>query len=238
MKMNYLRSMSRRRAAGLVVFFLCAAASILLVDPSYSSDKPDNRQVIPIAASPSGGIEGWKVKEWNGKADFEVIDTEFGKAVHLKSASTSSALYREMKIDTKKYPVIGWRWKAVKLPEGADVRKKSTDDQAIQVYVMFSRWPGGPINRRVVGYIWDSSAPEGGVFTSAKTSSTRYIVLRSGPAGLGQWLEEKRNVFEDYTRLFDEEPEIDATGISVMIDSDDTKSSAESYITGIYIAGP
>ncbi|MBI5238302.1 MAG: DUF3047 domain-containing protein [Deltaproteobacteria bacterium] len=235
MKIYYFRF--NRRQAVKFIAFLCAVVSILPAVRSYSSDNQENRLAVPIAASPSNGIEGWKVKEWNGKADFEVIDTEFGKAVHLKSASTSSALLREMKFDTKKYPMLGWRWKAVRLPEGGDVRQKSTDDQAIQVYVMFSRWPGGVINRRVIGYIWDTGAPEGGVFTSAKTSSTRYIVLRSGPAGLGQWFEEKRNVFKDYERLFDEEPEIDATGISVMIDSDDTKSSAESYITGIYIAG-
>ncbi len=226
------------RQAVKFIAFLCAAASILPAVPSYSSDNQGNRLGVPIAASSSNGIEGWKVKEWNGKADLAVVDTEFGKAIHLKSASTSSALYKEMKFDTKKYPVLGWRWKAVKLPQGADVRKKSTDDQAIQVYVMFSRWPGGPVNRRLIGYIWDTGAPEGGVFTSAKTSSTKYIVLRSGSTGLGQWFEEKRNVFEDYKKLFDEEPEIDASGISVMIDSDDTKSSAESYITGIYIAGP
>ena len=81
-----------RRQAIKLVAFLCAAASILFAVPSYSSDNPGNRLSVPIAASSSNGIEGWKVKEWNGKADFEVIDTEFGKAVHLKSESTSSAL--------------------------------------------------------------------------------------------------------------------------------------------------
>ena len=212
----------------MLTVFLAAAPSVAA---------PEDEIRIPIVkASSSSAPVGWEVKEWNGKAGYSVEDTEIGKTLHLKSDAASTALHREVSFDIQTHRFLNWKWKVTKLPAGGDVRNKATDDQAIQVYVMFSRWPGGVVNRRVLGYIWDTGAPEGGVFTSAKTSSTRYIVLRSGPTGLGQWFEEKRNVFEDYKKLFDEEPHIDATGISVMIDSDDTKSSAESYINGIYIS--
>jgi hypothetical protein len=41
-------------------------------------------------------------------------------------------------------------------------------------------------------------------------------------------MEEKRDVLQDYRDLFGEEPP-QVGGITLMIDSDDTKSSAESY---------
>lgn len=190
---------------------------------------------MPVPIIPSAkGIEGWRVQEWKGRAEFEVVDAEFGKAIHLKSNSNSTALYRDMKFDIKDYPVLHWKWKVTELPKGGDVRKKSADDQAAQVYVVFPRWPA-PVNSRVLGYIWDSTVPAGLPVQSAKSSHTKYIVVRSGNHGLGEWFSEKRNVLEDYRRLFREDPP-KAGSISVMIDSDDTKSSAESFVGDIYFS--
>lgn len=201
--------------------------------------EPGRIQVVKVSAEAGvRRLEGWKIKEWKGKAQFEIVDTETGHAIHLRSRSTSTALYREIRFDAKRYPVIRWKWKAVELPKGADVRKKDSDDQALQIYVMFEKWPSvvnTSLNTRTIGYIWDSNAPKDAVVKSSKSSSTRYVVVRSGGASIGQWIEEKRNVYEDYKRLFREEPP-EGAGISIMIDSDDTKSSAESYVGEISIA--
>lgn len=183
-------------------------------------------------------LEGWKIKEWRGKADIDIVETETGHAIHLKSRSTSTALYKEIKFDARQYPVIKWKWKAVKLPKGADVRRRDSDDQALQIYVTFEKWPSiisTSLNTRTVGYIWDTSAPADTVVTSRKSSSTRYIVVRSGQGEVGEWIEEERNVYEDYKRLFREDPP-KGTAVSVMIDSDDTKSYAESFVGEIFLA--
>jgi hypothetical protein len=193
-----------------------------------------DRVTIPIEGSSSGPPAGWELKEWKGAAKFDVVDTEAGKTIHLRSSSTSSALYREIKFDIREYPYISWRWKVVTIPQGADVRKKSTDDQAAQVYVIFPKFPA-LVNSKLVGYIWDTGAPAGSIVTSTKTSNTRYIVIKSGKTGLGEWFTEKRNVYEDYRKLFGEEPPM-VGRVSVMIDSDDTKSAAESYIGDIYFS--
>lgn len=190
-----------------------------------------NVMAVPIGKPSNGPPQGWKVKEWKGRASFSVVAAESGPAIHLKSSSTSSALYKEMEFDIKDYPYLSWQWKATALPNGGDVRRKDKDDQAAQVYVVFPRWPAA-VNSRLVGYIWDSTAPAGSKVQSTKTGNTRYIVLRSGPGELGKWLREERNVYEDYKTLFKEEPP-KAGSISVMIDSDDTKSAAESFIGNI-----
>lgn len=189
------------------------------------------RALIPAGES---ALNGWMVKEWKGKADITVVKTHFGNALHLKSANSSSAIYRAMDVDLKEFPYLNWRWKVTKIPKGADVRKKSADDQAAQVYVVFPRWPE-PINSKLVGYIWDSSAPAGLSLHSTKSRNTRYVVVKSGREGLGDWHNEKRNVYEDYRALFKEEPP-KAGSVTIMIDSDDTDSTAESFIGDIYFS--
>jgi len=186
---------------------------------------------IPPGESHPGG---WTVKEWRGKADISVVKTVFGNAIHMKSAGTSSAVYKAVSLDTREYPNINWRWRVTRLPSGADVRKKASDDQAVQVYVVFPRWPE-QVNSRLIGYIWDSAAPQGLVIKSAKSKNTGYVVVKSGHEGLGDWFHEKRNVHEDYRALFKEEPPL-AGSVTIMIDSDDTKSVAEAFVSDIYFS--
>jgi hypothetical protein len=107
------------------------------------------------------------------------------------------------------------------------MRNKKTDDQAAQVYVLFPKFPAA-VNTRLVGYIWENLTPKDLHVTSRKSSNTRYVVLQNGTDPLGQWVLEKRNVFQDYRKLFGEEPP-QVGGVTLMIDSDDTKSTAESY---------
>ena len=59
--------------------------------------------------------------------------------------------------------------------------------------------------------------------------------MKSGQAGVGDWFQEKRNVYEDYRALFNEEPP-KAGSVTIMIDSDDTKSVAEAFVSDIYFS--
>ena len=56
-----------------------------------------------------------------------------------------------------------------------------------------------------------------------------FVVLRSGARDLGKWLTERRNVAEDYIKIFGEVPE-DPKAITISIDSNDTQSIAESFM--------
>lgn len=198
------------------------------------SDAKKDRIPIQIIKASNGSAEGWQLKEWSGRAKYEVVDTEAGKALHLSSSATSTALYKEARFNIKDFPLLNWKWKTLMLPAGGDVRKKNADDQAAQVYVVFPRWPEA-VNSRLVGYIWDTTAPAGSIATSTKTSNVKYIVIRSGAADLGRWFSEHRDVYADYKRLFNEEPP-EVGRVSVMIDSDDTKSTAESFVADIYFS--
>ena len=56
---------------------------------------------------------------------------------------------------------------------------------------------------------------------------TQVRVMQTGLARRGEWVEERANVLEDYKRFFNEGNAPKPTGIAVLTDSDDTKSSAQ-----------
>ncbi|MBN2568745.1 MAG: DUF3047 domain-containing protein [Deltaproteobacteria bacterium] len=191
----------------------------------------------------SGAPEGWKLEENKGIPYLKLEKEGDRFALHLKSDKSSSfGIRKELKIDPAKHPFLNWKWKAVKLPLGGDVRDKNRDDQAIQIYVAFEAtgWPA-KLNTPVIGYIWDNEAPRDTVTKSQQilADKVRYIVLRDKSDDPNEWHCEKRNVGEDYKKLFSD---IDdgrlrkIEGISIYINSQHTESEAESYVYDIFFS--
>ncbi|MET0852308.1 MAG: DUF3047 domain-containing protein [Candidatus Rokuibacteriota bacterium] len=190
------------------------------------------------SAGKTGVPDGWKAQNWGSpKYDFRIVAEGPGKVLHMKSADEGSTISKELKVDLKEYPVLEWRWKAVALPKGGDSRRKEADDQGAQIYVAFPRFPSA-VRSRIIGYVWDTSAPAGLVAKSEKTGTVTYVIVRSGPADLGKWITETRNVLEDYKRIYGEEPAEPVGAVSVAVDSNDTHSTAESFMAEIRFRKP
>ena len=188
----------------------------------------------PVGAK--GIPDGWKGQNW-GSPDYDMTVVEGSpKVLHLKSQNEGSTIVKEVKISVKETPILELQWKAVVLSAGGDSRKKAADDQAAQIYVTFPRFPSA-VRSRIIGYVWDTTAPEGTIVDSEKTSLVTYVVVRSGTKDLNRWITETRNVYEDYKRIYTEEPG-QLGAVSIAIDSNDTKSSAESYIGKIHFRKP
>ena len=196
--------------------------NIMVID-KFSSDKDSNG--IPL---------GWKLEEREGKAEVGIEEEEDNFYLRFVSRNSSFGLKKKLKFKIEDFPILSWRWKVSKLPEGGDVRKKSTDDQAAQVYVAFPKFPA-TINTRLIGYIWENEAPKGSMVTSKRWSKLKYIVLRDKTDQLNQWVMERRNVYEDYKKLFEEDPP-KVGGISLYINSQHTESDAESCFDDVFFA--
>jgi hypothetical protein len=176
-----------------------------------------------------GVPNGWNLKEKSGHADFSIVQTDGTHALQLRSEATSFSFQREIKADLAQYPMLSWKWKVTKLPEGGDFRRTHTDDQAAQLFVAFNR-------TQTIVYIWDTSAPQGymGDAPSPPFMKIKAVVVRSTPAEAGKWFTETRNVYEDYKKLFggtDTPPPV--SGMRIQINSQHTKSSAESYFADV-----
>jgi hypothetical protein len=228
-------------AGFLIVLLLVTiegAAGAAGAAPTALVEKGDVITVLDpdLSIGTTSRLEGWNIKGWFGRPEVEVVETEIGTTLHLVSDSSSTALYSDAEFNLKKYPVMEWKWMVTKLPDGGSAADFAKNDMAIQLFVVIKQWPES-MNSRLLGYVWDTTGEAVETVNSPKSINTKYIVLRSGGGLLSQWLSEKRNVYEDYRRIFNEEPPGPAT-ISIMVDSDDTRSSSESYIGDIYLKEP
>jgi hypothetical protein len=229
-----------RTMIGLLAGVTLLAAGLLATTPLRAAD-PAALVVEDWSKQPEGktGIpDGWKGQNWGSpKYDFRIETLGGRKVLHIKSQDESSTISKEAKVDVKDRPILEWSWQAVTLPKGGDARKSAADDQAAQLYVTFPRFPQA-VRSRIISYLWDTTAPAGSIFKSEKTGLVTYVVVRSGPAEAGKWVTESRNVLEDYKKIYGEAPGEDVGAVSISIDSNDTRSSAESYFGEILFRKP
>jgi len=209
------------------------AAMDIITAARFNSDRIEN-----------GAPAGWELDKKSGTPAV-TIDCEGNTcSLHLTSDGESSfGVKKGVSINIREYPVLNWRWKAITLPSNGDVRKKHTDDQALQIYVAFpaTGWPE-KLNTPVIGYIWDSEAPKGWTGRSPHLGGDklRYVVVRNKTDQTGEWFTEKRNIYQDYQRLFRDlkggQPLGPTKGISLYINSQHTGSPAEGCIAEIFFS--
>jgi hypothetical protein len=222
---------SRNAFIGLVAVALLGRAMAASADRAVViEDWTANR------VSQRGIPSGWTGEGFGRRADYDFTIEQAGEArvLHLKSNDEHSTIVRDItgKVRLKETPILEWTWKANILPTGGDVRHKETTDIAAQLYIIWPRFPA-LLRSRIIGYVWDATTPAATMVKSEKTGTVTFIVLRSGTKDLGKWLTERRNVAEDYRDIFGEFPE-NPTAITISIDSNDTHSTAESFIGPIF----
>lgn len=106
--------------------------------------------------------------------------------------------------DPKAYPVLTWRWRLHKAPA-------SGDPLAILYVSLDTDFYFIPVFTK---YVWSVSKPEGTLVEGGMFSGAE-MVVQSGTKPLGEWVEEKVNVYQDFKRIHDHEPASKAWGISI-----------------------
>ncbi|MBI2219554.1 MAG: DUF3047 domain-containing protein [Candidatus Rokubacteria bacterium] len=213
------------------------AAALLagaLVTVAWAADTTVIEDWAKHAVGAKGIPKDWKGQNWGSpKYDFTIVENSSRRVLRLRSEDEGSTISKEIKgkVNLKETPVLEWSWRVVTLPRGGNSCAKATDDQAVQVFVVWPRFPEA-VRSRIIGYVWDTTAPVGTICKSEKTGTVTYVVVRSGTAGLGQWVTEQRNVREDFKKIYGEEPD-DPGGLSLSIDSNDTHSVSESFIGAV-----
>jgi len=179
--------------------------------------------------SQKGIPSGWTGEAFGGRALFDfTIEQDAGKRfLHLVSRNEHSTIAKDItgRVNLQQTPMLEWSWKAMVLPTDGDIRRRETTDMAAQIYVVWPRFPR-LLRSRIIGYVWDTTAPMATIAKSQKTGTVTFVVMRSGPQDLGKWITERRNVADDYAKIFGEAPD-DPGVITVSIDSNDTRSAAE-----------
>ncbi|ALA60630.1 DUF3047 domain-containing protein [Nitrospira moscoviensis] len=208
------------------------------------------------AATPDGSWpNGWKPLTFpkiSQHTTYRLVKDGDRVAVKADSRASSSGLTKEILIDPKEYPIIQWQWKVSNILKAGDVAKKEGDDYPARLYVSFQydsqkvglfgkakyeaarliygRYP--PLG--AINYIWESRAPVGTAVPNPYTDQVHMIVVESGSNKLNTWVTEERNVYEDYKRVFGQEPPM-ISGVAIMTDTDNTGESAEAYYGDIVV---
>jgi hypothetical protein len=219
---------------------------IILISPLVKAQAAGDA-TIPVGFSTfdagKGAPYGWVLDRRVGKAVLRLEKDGDVVFVDMISDQSSFGIKKTVKVNIKEYPFLNWTWKANRLPPGGDVRKSETDDQAAQIYIAFPD-TGFPskLNTPVIGYVWDNEAPIEWTGRSQQIGGgkLRYVVVRNKTDKLGEWRTEKRDIYNDYRKLFKDlqggEPTGPTQGISLYINSQHTKSFAECSIGNIFFS--
>lgn len=162
-------------------------------------------------------------------------------------------------------PILSWKWKITEYPEGANISDLSVDDSAAQMYVNLDLkcsylWYPCILS---ICYFYGSTMEPGETFLwSGFGTYVKFISIRSAERdGVDAWFHENRDVVEDYhTAVRDflnhenrrtrerfrdayesaigESVMLDVHSVAIWVDSNDTKSTAESYWDDVeFLAG-
>lgn len=178
----------------------------------------------------------WEEKVFEGKTSYSVVREDSGRILCAKSEGSASGLILEKEIDLGKTPILAWRWRVDGVLEKGDARTRVGDDYAARVYVIFPHWVFW--KTRSINYIWANKLPKGKMIPNSFTSNAMMIAVRSGPRKVGQWIEESRNVREDFKKVFGEDsPPVGA--VAIMTDADNTGGSVSACYDNIrFISDP
>lgn len=182
---------------------------------------------VAISNFAQGDVSGWKSKIFAGATRYTPQRTDGKPALRADSSAAASGLYREIRVDLGKTPILHWSWKIEHVLPGADERTRAGDDYPARVYVVFSQglqfW-----RTRAINYVWSNRQPIGSSWPNAFVGNARMVAVESGSDRAGTWVSERRDVRADYRRLFGEEPG-SADAVAIMTDTDNTGSTVTAW---------
>ncbi len=150
---------------------------------------------------------------------------------------------------------LAWSWRLDEPLVGTDLRQKAGDDAALKVCALFDlplerlglmernllRWAralsGEALPAAVLCYVWDTHLPSGTVLTNAYTARLRYVVVSAADAPLGQWVNQRRNLQQDFLRAFGKESPTVPPLVAVVVgaDADNTAGTSQGYLRDLVL---
>ncbi len=230
---------------------LCILASLLIL---LFSDYVFSEAVIEVGKFSAAKVgdtppPGWKpltFKKIERHTTYKLVKDDGKVVIKAIAKASASGLTREIKINPKEYPIVQWQWKVTNVLKKGNVKRKDGDDYPARIYITFEYDPsklslaekakyeavkvlyGQYPPHGAINYIWENKAPLGTVVPNPYTDRVKMIVVESGEAKLNQWVNEERNLYEDYKKAFGEEPTL-ISGVAIMTDTDNTGESATAY---------
>lgn len=248
-----------RQALALLALSLAGAAALAQTSTNLPPLLQDDGALHPA----------WRVVGYPKKhaelppTRFEAGTVDGERALKVSTASSYGTL-----VNGWSGPVparLQWRWRLDQPLSDArvpvDILSKAGDDAALKVCVMFDHpmervpfWErtvlrlargvsGEALPAATLCYLWDSSHPALTEGANPYSRRVRFISLQGRGAPLARWVNESRDVAQDFARLFaDELPRGDQTPrdalprittVLIGADSDNTASHSTGWVAGL-----
>ena len=192
----------------LVLVLAMNEVGLVLAEESAIPEASKESILIEDFGNPDerGFPEGWGAQRSVVTAHETYAIQEEEGVSFLKAQNASQRVYtKQMTWDPKAYPVLVWRWRLQSVPEGEEFI--AAVYPSLDTDMMFI-----PVNTK---YVWSATLPVGSIKEGGMFSSTE-IVIRSGPEPVGEWVEERVNVYKDFLEIHNHEPAELAWGISLL----------------------
>ena len=222
-------------ALGCLAWSVAAQASVVWIGQFHADDGPWQEIRLRKDIQPNR----FERRNWEGV-----------QALEVQSQASMSLMARPLSIDLSATPVLCWRWRVDAVIATADMKQRQGDDYAARLYVSFklpasamglglrtqlrlARAIWGPdLPDAAINYVWDNQHSIGTEQPNVYTDRAIMVVQRSGNQQAGRWLEERRNVLEDVTRLFARDAL--AVQLAVTADSDNTGQTARAGFADVH----
>lgn len=218
-------------AAGRSVALSVRSAALCLLLWVGSAQEP-----APFAERfDAGWTDAWTEQQLGGaRTSYDVVDDDTGSVLRAVGHAAATALYRPVHEIPEIAGRVAWRWKVQRSLSGVpDERSRDGDDFAARLFVIFG---SGRFDRsaRALCYVWAGKLPSGSSFRSPYATDVATIVLQSGDEAAGRWIRERRDVFDDYRRIFGADPP-PPSAIAVMVDTDNTGAQATAWYDDVVL---
>lgn len=200
--------------------------------------------------------QGWSLRKRFGfprGAHAAWVVDEGIRAVRLHSKGALTFLEKTVDIDIAAFPIVTWRWKVENVLDEIDERTIEGDDHPIRIFFVFEpdaskqnfwfrfkrwlyldRYHRHPVGGRYTEYLWSSHLRPGEILHDPAKPWQKLMVLEGGSEHVGKWRSYRRNLYEDFRRLYAEEPRR-LVFIGILNDTDQTGQEAISYIADLVL---
>ena len=184
------------------------APSLVWAEEPASQESSKDSILIEDFKNPDerGFPQGWGAQRSVVTAHETYMIQEEDGVSFLRAKKASQRVYtKQMTWNPKTHPILVWRWRLQAVPDGEEFI--AAIYPSLDTDLMFI-----PVNTK---YVWSATLPVGSMKEGGMFSSTE-MVIRSGPEPIGEWVEERVNVYEDFLKIHNHEPAPLAWGISLL----------------------
>lgn len=232
----------------LITLQLAACASLPNTDVVAADEAASRIAPWALASSNQAKALAWRHFKLPGKKpsqfDHAVVD---GRHAIAASAQSSASMLRQgMRVEADDLGNLKFSWKLPDLIQYADMSLREFDDSPVRVVLAFEgdrskfsaknamlselahMLTGEPMPYATLMYVWCNECKTDEIIVNPHSDRIRKLPLESGRDKLNRWIDYERVVRDDFVKAFGEEPGM-LTSISIMTDTDNTKSVARAW---------